>query len=1285
MRRNLLKQFMLTLSFFLLGGAEAWADIDFGNEEVVSEATTWTFSGYEVAAGKTETQNLSVNNKLYNRSASSGRGFYFDDLGETMNLHFSDVLQTQVSVNRIAKSKAFNNSHMNAKTAGTNDDETTPFFAFNTNVSGTCYALVKSDGSKQIRIFWGKADGTTALQSVNTTANTVTEIKLQADAGVFFIGGASTLGDGDNAREIYAIRFVPDMVVDAENTWTFGNFNPMTFNTGSIYNLQNGLYARAKGRSLAIAEQTDCSSWTFGDGHLESTLSNCITLGNLSNGTAGTYEPSENSTYKDGSIALKITVPGKIYVVVSGSDATKQIRIQQYNVTPQLEYSQSITTTPTEYSTKVEIGTVYIAATVADAKIYAIRFVPETVTTPTIRNNNGMITITPGVSSVDATVKTYYTTDGSEPTASSEEYTAPFTQATAATIKAITISQSSGATASDISEPKAVPTKPTALSANSVSFIGLETTAVSVDDDVNFTIDNTAKTYKPNSTNVSALYANGVVFSYTRGDATITLGTNHMTCNKGNLTITIPGLTDGQYVIVKSATNNSDPLTYTCTLGGDIVSGATTSTTQASSEANASTLVVNATGEDVVLTTAGAGLRLFSITIANTLTTAVADGQTEWGNASITTSPLVAETNYFTKGSSVTVTATPNEGYQFVNWKNGETTVSTEAAYTFDISENLNLTANFKKADLILTDGSGEHGTLSFKKGEDPVTVAQVGDEVTIVVAPATGYKLQEGTLAANYNDGEAKVAAINDNKFTMPAYPINVAATFEAISYNINYDLAGGTVESANPTSYTVETENFTLNNPTKAGCTFAGWKLNGEGDPLTTVTIAQGTTGNLSYTATWTTDTYSITLPASENGNSVTANKTTGIESGETITLTITTGTDYTLTGILANNGVTLSGTGNTRTFTMPAADVTIQANWDENTDVKENEKVIENITVNEGGTAAEISSIEVGENTTTIKIDGTVGEGSIPVTTIAANVFTAENTANVQSIDLSNTKVVLSGDVRESGVLSAIPENVIIVLPQESSSATGANVLTTSDGTNFTCSEVKIAEDKAFVNGVTNFTTKNFTFDRTFLNGDGQYNTVFLPVDIPAAVKTTLGTFYTCTSVNESGAVLTEVDGDLSANTAYIFKPASGKNKIEYTGDTELTVKVNANITNPTGAGLKGTNVEGTIATLATDATKAYGYAAETTDGATVGAFYKLKSTATVPAYRAWLEITGEAPSRLAIIIDGDDTTGIQSIDGIPVNEGVWYDIMGRKYTSKPTQKGVYILNGKKIYVK
>ena len=43
--------------------------------------------------------------------------------------------------------------------------------------------------------------------------------------------------------------------------------------------------------------------------------------------------------------------------------------------------------------------------------------------------------------------------------------------------------------------------------------------------------------------------------------------------------------------------------------------------------------------------------------------------------------------------------------------------------------------------------------------------------------------------------------------------------------SYTITYDLDGGTVATANPTTYTSNTDTITLNNPTKAGYNFVGW----------------------------------------------------------------------------------------------------------------------------------------------------------------------------------------------------------------------------------------------------------------------------------------------------------------------------------------------------------------------------------------------------------------------------------------------------------------------------
>ena len=34
---------------------------------------------------------------------------------------------------------------------------------------------------------------------------------------------------------------------------------------------------------------------------------------------------------------------------------------------------------------------------------------------------------------------------------------------------------------------------------------------------------------------------------------------------------------------------------------------------------------------------------------------------------------------------------------------------------------------------------------------------------------------------------------------------------------------------------------------------------------------------------------------------------------------------------------------------------------------------------------------------------------------------------------------------------------------------------------------------------------------------------------------------------------------------------------------------------------------------------------------------------------------------------------------------LKDGVWYDLQGKKYVNQPTQRGIYILNGKKILIK
>lgn len=92
-------------------------------------------------------------------------------------------------------------------------------------------------------------------------------------------------------------------------------------------------------------------------------------------------------------------------------------------------------------------------------------------------------------------------------------------------------------------------------------------------------------------------------------------------------------------------------------------------------------------------------------------------------------------------------------------------------------------------------------------------------------------------------------------------------------IEYNIEYTLNGGTLDISNPTTYTVETSDFTLNNPTKTGYTFKGWSgTDLTGDTNTSVTIIQGSTGERSYTANWTANIYDVKFNSNDGSDSVT-----------------------------------------------------------------------------------------------------------------------------------------------------------------------------------------------------------------------------------------------------------------------------------------------------------------------------------------------------------------------------------------------------------------------------
>lgn len=89
----------------------------------------------------------------------------------------------------------------------------------------------------------------------------------------------------------------------------------------------------------------------------------------------------------------------------------------------------------------------------------------------------------------------------------------------------------------------------------------------------------------------------------------------------------------------------------------------------------------------------------------------------------------------------------------------------------------------------------------------------------------------------------------------------LTLEAKFNPTNYSINYDLVGGSVATANPNGYTIESETITLNNPTKEYYDFAGWTYAGQEVPKLNVKIEKGSTGNKSFAAKYVPVDFTIT----------------------------------------------------------------------------------------------------------------------------------------------------------------------------------------------------------------------------------------------------------------------------------------------------------------------------------------------------------------------------------------------------------------------------------------
>jgi uncharacterized repeat protein (TIGR02543 family) len=286
--------------------------------------------------------------------------------------------------------------------------------------------------------------------------------------------------------------------------------------------------------------------------------------------------------------------------------------------------------------------------------------------------------------------------------------------------------------------------------------------------------------------------------------------------------------------------------------------------------------------------------------------------------------------NYKVTDLPITLNNPTRPGYTFAGWtgSNGSTaqTAVTITTTSNGVPGNLNYTANWTPITYSITYSVGAGGT---NPTTNPVSYNITQTPITLVNPSRPGYIFTNWTIQSDASG----VTIPTGTTITSGTYGnLTCTANWTLDTYNITYTLDGGSVAITNPTTYTIASLPITLNNPTKSGWTFAGWKGSNGTTPQTTVTItttSNGVPGHLDYIAVWTEDDYLINYNYNGGIAPTTSNKSSykAVDAPFSIS-NQPTRPGYTFTGWTGNNGTIPQTTVNVAAGTT--GNLSYLANW-------------------------------------------------------------------------------------------------------------------------------------------------------------------------------------------------------------------------------------------------------------------------------------------------------------------------------------------------------------------
>jgi uncharacterized repeat protein (TIGR02543 family) len=262
----------------------------------------------------------------------------------------------------------------------------------------------------------------------------------------------------------------------------------------------------------------------------------------------------------------------------------------------------------------------------------------------------------------------------------------------------------------------------------------------------------------------------------------------------------------------------------------------------------------------------------------------------------------------YNHGASCTVTATANEGYTFANWTENGSVVSTDANYTFTVTSNRYLMANFTINTYNVTatcdpdEGGMVSGAGEYNHGESCTVTASANEGYTFINWTENGTQVSSQAEYTFTVEGDRNLVA----HFTSQGYIITAVADPEE----------GGVVTGSNGYNFG---DSCTLTATANEGYTFVNWTKDGE--EVTTETEYSFTVSeSATYVAHFSINTYTISAMADpEDGGTVAG----GGEYvyGSTCTLVATANESYDFMGWF--KGEDLASTETSYTFTVTASE--------------------------------------------------------------------------------------------------------------------------------------------------------------------------------------------------------------------------------------------------------------------------------------------------------------------------------------------------------------------------